>query len=84
MPIVKIDEKGRIRLPREIRKVWHLRPRQPLLVEIRGGVLSVHRARKVEPSHDPLLHDILRNPGRSRVRLTRKLLLRLKDETWSP
>ena len=82
MPIVKMDEKGRIQLPRETRDEWELRPKQPLLVEVRGNRILLSKAKAPEPSRDPLLRDILVRPGRSRVKVTRTLLRKLKDEAW--
>lgn len=84
MAIVKMDEKGRIQLPHEVREEWRLRPKQPLIMEINGDRISLKKARNVDPASDPLLRDILTSPGRSKVKVTRRLLRSLKDEAWSP
>ena len=84
MPIVKMDDKGRIQLPHEVREEWKLRPKQPLIVEIRGDRISLRKTKALGPSADPLLRDILLRPGHSKVKLTRRLLRRLEDEAWTP
>ena len=83
MPLVKIDKKGRIQLPRIVRKAWNLRPRQALDVEIHKSTLIVRKSRKLDPRTDPLLRDILINPGRSKVKATKKLLEKLEEEAWT-
>ena len=83
MPIVKMDEKGRIQLPRETRDDWELRPKQPLLMEVRGNRILLSKAKAPEPSKDPLLRDIFVRPGRSKVRATKKLLRKFEDEAWA-
>ncbi len=84
MPVVKMDEKGRIQLPREVRKAWRLKPKQALVIEIRDETVSVKKAGRFNPEEDPLLHDILINPARSKVKVTKALLRKLKDEAWTP
>lgn len=82
MTVVKIDEKGRIQLPKEVRKVWKLKPRQSLVVEMKQGRISMRKA-AVEPEADPLLRDILINPGHSKIKVTKGLLEKLEEEQWS-
>lgn len=82
MPIVKIDKKGRIQLPRVVRKAWNLKPRQALDLEIHRSTLLVRKSRKLDPKTDPLLRDILINPARSKVKVTKKLLNKLEEE-WA-
>ena len=84
MPIVTMDEKGRVQLPREVRNEWHLRPKQSLIVEIREGEISLKRVNVSGSTRDPLLRDILVKPGRSKVKVTGKLLRKLEAEAWAP
>ena len=84
MPVVKVDKKGRIQLPSKVRKSWNLRPKESLLLEVERDVLSVKKMKKRKPETDPLLHDILINPLHSKKKITRTMLRKLKDETWSP
>ena len=83
MAVVKMDEKGRIQLPSTLRAELKLKPRQPLVVRKEGEHLLVKKAEKIEPNDDPLLRDILINPGHSKVKVTKKLLNKLRDELWS-
>jgi len=84
MTVVRLDEKGRIQIPREVREAWSLKPKQPLLVSVVRGSLSVTRLSKPTPENDPLLRDILVRPLRLKKRLTKKLLDKLEDEAWTP
>lgn len=82
MPVVRMDEKGRIQLPSEIRKQWHLRPRQPLLVSVERGKVSVTRLARPTPETDPLRRDIIKRPLRSKRKVTRELLEKIEDEMF--
>lgn len=84
MPVVKVDKKGRIQLPSKVRKAWNLKTKESLLLEVERDALSVKKMKKRKPEIDPLLRDILINPGHSKRKVTRTLLRKLKDETWSP
>ncbi len=85
MLIVKMDEKGRIQLPHEVRQAWRLKPRQPLLINISGDSLSVRKLKKLTPKSDPLLRDMIERPLRLKgVMLTKKLLDKIEDEAWMP
>lgn len=84
MPVVRMDEKGRIQLPSEVRKQWHLKPRQPLIVEMERDTLLIKKSQKLDHKTDPLLRDILVKPGRSKMKVTKALLKRLEDEAWTP
>ena len=81
--IVKIDEKGRIQLPREFRTGLKLRPRQSLMIRQQDDEILVSKVRKRDPSKDPLLNDIMLRPLKSKVRITKTLLNKLKKEQWS-
>ena len=81
--IVKMDEKGRIQIPHEVRELWKLKPKQPLVVEMKAGHMLLKIAGRSSPENDPLLRDILINPARSKVKVTKKLLRKLEEEQWS-
>lgn len=83
MPVVKLDEKGRIQLPTELRKELHLKAREPLLVRKHGEMLTVSRIKKPDPKEDPLLRDIISHPLKSKVKVTKDLLDKLEEEQWS-
>ncbi len=83
MPIVKMDDRGRIQLPKELRKELRLRARQPLVVRREGEELRLTKAKELDPAKDPLLRDILLHPLKSKVKITKKLLDKLEEEQWS-
>ena len=49
MTLVRVDEKGRIVLPREVRKAWRLKPKQPLIVKRRGKELVISKVDEIMP-----------------------------------
>ena len=80
---VLIDAKGRISLPYKFRKKLHLKARQAVAIEVSGDKLIVEKQHKLTPENDKLLYDIMVKPGHSKVRLTKALLEKMKDELWS-
>lgn len=86
MAVVRMDEKGRIQVPSEVRRSWHLAPRQALELSVERDSMVVRKPRPLDPKTDPLLRDIMERPLRlpKGVRLTKKLLRKLKDEAWTP
>jgi bifunctional DNA-binding transcriptional regulator/antitoxin component of YhaV-PrlF toxin-antitoxin module len=82
MPVVKMDEKGRIQLPHEVRESWRLKPRQPLSLRVEGETVSMTKVVKPTPDTDPLLRDILVHPLRSKPKVTKGLLDKLEEEQW--
>jgi hypothetical protein len=60
-----------------------LKPKQPLVVTLEAGRVSVLKAGRPTPETDPLLRDILINPLRSKTKLTKALLDKLEEEQWS-
>ncbi len=83
MPVVKVDEKGRIQLPKVMRHELRLKPRQPMIVQKQGDIIMVSKVGKMNAEEDPLLRDIVSHPLRSKVRITKKLLDKLEQEQWS-
>lgn len=81
--IVKMDERGRIQLPQDVRRQLRLKPRQALTVEVKGDEVAIRRARR-DVRTDPLLRDIFVNPLNSGGKVTRELLEKLKEEQWTP
>jgi len=83
MPIVKLDEKGRVQLPKELRTEMRLKAHQPLVVRKQGEQILMTRTGSIDPGKDPLLNDILVHPLHSKVKVTKKLLDKLEEEQWS-
>ena len=83
MPVVKVDEKGRIQLPKALRHELHLKPRQSLNVQKQGEVPTVSKVGNMNLNEDPLLKDIIHHPLKSKIRITKSLLNRLEEKQWS-
>jgi len=80
--IVKMDQKGRIHIPNKLRRSLRISPRQLVTIEVKGDVATVKRTVRLKESEDKLLRD-LNNPLHSKVKITRELLQRVKEEMWS-
>lgn len=80
MPIVRMDGKGRIQLPSELRAEWRLKPKQPLILKVEPDKVEISKFGQLDPTRDPLLRDILVNPGHSKVKVTRRLLRQLERD----
>ncbi len=83
MPVVKVDEKGRIQLPKGLRHELGIKARQSLVVQRQGELLTISRVGKVNAKEDPLLKDIILRPVRTKVKVTKELLDKLEQEQWS-
>ncbi len=79
--IAKVDEKGRVQIPRKVRESIRLSPRERVVVQVRDDGIFISKASKKKPETDKLLSD-LNHPGHSKVRVTRKLLENLEKELW--
>lgn len=84
MVIVRIDEKGRIHLPKSVRESLHLKVKQPIHIGIRRGEVILKKPRSGALASDPLLKDMIERPLKLKgIKLTKKLLKRLEEEQWS-
>ena len=83
MPVVKVDEKGRIQLPKGLRHELDIKARQSLVVQKQGELLTVSKVGKVNAKEDPLLKDIMLRPIKTKTKVTRELLDKLEQEQWS-
>lgn len=83
MAIVRIDDKGRIQLPKQLRTEMRLKAHEPLVARKQGEHILMTRAADLNPANDPLLNDILVHPLHSKVKVTKKLLEKLEEEQWS-
>ncbi len=85
MTVVKIDGKGRITIPRQVRKAAHLRPNQSLNLRLAEDSIVLKRmhAEKSKFEEDPLFKD-LRNPAHADPKRLKRLdLEKLEEELWS-
>ncbi|MBI4167789.1 MAG: AbrB/MazE/SpoVT family DNA-binding domain-containing protein [Candidatus Aenigmarchaeota archaeon] len=86
MPVVKVDEKGRIQLPKGLRHELGIKARQSLVVQKQGDLLTVGRVGKIgkaDVKNDPLLRDIILHPLKGKVKITKEFLDKLEEEQWS-
>lgn len=84
MAIVKMDQKWRIRLPKNARTALRLKSRQPLDIEVKEDkVLITRPSPKRSLEMDPVLRDMIERPLHSKVKVTRELLAKLEEEQWS-
>ncbi len=82
--LVKMDEKGRVQIPTEMRKRLRLEPKQLISIEVKSESVTLKKAERLDRSKDKVLRDILVNPGQSRIRITTELLNSMKEEVWTP
>ena len=82
--VVKMDEKGRVQIPKRIRKVLKLKSRQLISIEVKKNFAYLKKMDKLIESRDKVLYDILINPGHSKIRITKVLLDKMKEEAWTP
>ena len=84
MAVVKIDEKGRVQLPKILRNKMNIKPRQPLRIDMEGGKLVLTSSPLSLGSSDPLIRDITQRPLKLKnIKLTKALLDRIEEEQWS-
>ena len=83
MSIVKVDNKGRVQLPKNLRMEFKLKSGQSLLLRKKGEGVLLSKVTRLDPHTDPLLRDILLHPLKSKVKVTKELLDKLEEEQWS-
>ena len=83
MELVKVDSKGRIQIPKKFRAAMRLKPKSTILMGMSSGRLFLERAASISEENDPVLNDMVNHPLRSKVRVTKELLEKLKDEDWT-
>ncbi|HUC38522.1 MAG TPA: AbrB/MazE/SpoVT family DNA-binding domain-containing protein [Candidatus Acidoferrum sp.] len=82
MTLVKVDQKMRIRFPKKISKMLHLKGKEMLEMEVREGEIRIMRPKEADMSSFPLLKDMIENPLRSKVRITSEMLERVEEEMY--
>lgn len=83
MPVVKVDEKGRIQLPKVLRHELGLKVRQSLVVQRQGELLTVSKVGRTNSKDDPLLREFIQRPLRG-GKLSKKMLDEIEDTMWLP
>jgi bifunctional DNA-binding transcriptional regulator/antitoxin component of YhaV-PrlF toxin-antitoxin module len=84
MELMKMDEKGRVRFSKKVRKLLKLKPKQVFAVEINENGILLSALLKSLPDNDRVLKDMVERPLRLKgVNLTKRLLDKLEEEAWS-
>lgn len=84
MEQVKMDQKGRIQIPKKFRKRLKLRPRQKLTIGISVNGLVLNKSEQISEESDEVLNDMINRPLRLKgIKLTKRLLDKLEEEAWS-
>ncbi|MEM3086627.1 MAG: AbrB/MazE/SpoVT family DNA-binding domain-containing protein [Halobacteria archaeon] len=85
MSTTHLDAKGRLLIPRRVRRAAGLEEGEELLVKVpEEGTVLLRRIRKTPGGRDPFL-EMLKKPAHvSREKLRRFDLEALKDEAWTP
>ena len=78
--VVKIDEKGRILIPKRIRKRLETNHKQRLVILLEDDKSIIAKKRTLDSQTNPLLYDIMINPGHVKVSVTSKLPNKMKEE----
>ena len=90
MPIVKVDKKGRITLPKQLTAQYHIRHGQSLVIKASGSsdmlLLSRLTPRSKESEDDDPLMWSMRHPLKTGLKgkALVKRIEELKREAWSP
>jgi AbrB family looped-hinge helix DNA binding protein len=83
MEVLKMDQKGRIQLPKRVRKLLKLKPKEVFLVEIEGNEIRLSKPSKIDVENDNVLKDMVKRPLHLKgVKLTKGFLNSLEDEAW--
>lgn len=82
--LVKMDEKGRVQIPTDMRRRLRLKAKELIFIEVKNNSALLRKAKKRDPSKDKVLRDIFLNPGHSKVKITTALLNSMKEEVWTP
>ena len=81
MGLVIVDQKLRIRLPKNARKALNLRSKQSLEVEVKKGEVLLRRPSPMRLfENDPMWRDMLERPFHSKIKITTELLEKLGEE----
>lgn len=81
--LVKMDEKGRVQIPKRIRKIMKLKSKGTISIELKNNIAVFKKVDRLEVSKDKVLRDIFIKPMHSKVKVTKELLDKLKEEAWT-
>ena len=80
---MSVDERWRIQLPKDLREKWDLRPRQPLVIEVKEHSAEIRKLSRMTAKADPLLKEFRDHPLKG-ARISKKVLDALEETMWLP
>ncbi len=80
-----MNQKGRVYISKRVREILKLKPGQTFVVEACGDdTISMVKPPKAPVGKDQVLKDMVEHPLRLKgTKLTKEILGRLEEETWS-
>lgn len=85
MSTTHLDAKGRLLLPRRVRRAAGLEQGEELVLKVpQEGTVLLRRVRRTPAGRDPFLEMLKRPAHVSREKLRKFDLEALKDEAWTP
>lgn len=81
--LIKMDEKGRIQIPTKFRRIFKMKPKDMVSMELRDDSLLLKKVSNTDLYKTKMFLDMVVNPGRTKVKVTKKLLDRMDDELWT-
>ena len=84
MPLVKVDQKMRIRLPKKISERLKLKGREIMELEVQGDVIRLTKPKEVGAINDAMLRDMIEHPLHTKKRITSEILNKIEEEMWYP
>lgn len=80
---VKIDQKMRIKLPKDVNKRLKLKKKDVLNLELKDNEIHLSKPKKFDMKSDPVITDMIERPMHSKIKVTNKLFEKWEDELWS-
>ncbi len=84
MPVVKSDQKQRIRLPKEVSRKLRLNGRDSFEISVKDGKIELTKLNEVSTETDLILRDMVERPMHTKIKVTSELLEKWEDEMWMP
>jgi AbrB family looped-hinge helix DNA binding protein len=82
MLITKMDRKGRIQLPKAVRRRLDLKKNETFEIKINDTSITI-KPTKDKAGMDSVLRDMIEHPLHSKAPVTKELLDKLADGQWS-
>lgn len=84
MPIVETDERGRVVIPKQIRKIVEIKPKEHLLLKLSDkDTIILKKLKTTSKEKDPLISSI-KNPAHVPLKKIEEINLeKIEEEMWS-